>query len=257
MSNTYKITNKPIIDYKTRQVDVIFFSGSRYNLLVMNYESFIKHVKFSGKINFYLVEDIFDEEKSKLAHEFAKKHNFAGILSEKIHSYGKIMTRAFNELPLRSQYMFSLEEDHRFIKDLDLDAVYDVMEKYREINLMRIHRRSGESNKEHAEGKFHFALRPVEVNGKQYMTTGGCHWYFMPAIWRREYIMPKWQAVDANVHHFVNSHKVLLKKYKGRPTPDQYADELGVRTWDNFKNQKYLEHTSYLDYSIHEKYGKV
>jgi hypothetical protein len=103
-----------------KNVDILITSASRPKSLKSEIIAFKEHIKFNGNFRFHLHEDVVPEmeEESKELVNWAKKSGYF----ETIYVDNPRIGRGFalNKLKkhANSKYMFYLEEDWDFIKDV-------------------------------------------------------------------------------------------------------------------------------------------
>ena len=264
-----EITHVREPDIGQRAVDVIVPSTSRPDLLKQTLESFKDHVKFNGRLRFFLEEanmgvretdpTISAEMISRTAEcvRIADRHGFTGVNVEDVGSYSWALTKAMDRW-ITSPYMFNLEDDWLCIRDIPLDLAVDAMEQ-NEINQIRFNKRDTMPSKN--EGAWIKVTRKLAVNGQEYIFTGSDHWYFNPALWRMEWIRPRWEARQANAHWYLNNHAYgpLMREYKfeTRPGPDFYADVLRFYIWGGIDEKAFFRHLGVGERSTRNKYGTV
>lgn len=256
-----------LINKNNKSIDVIIFSASRPELLDITLNSFKKHITFSGKLNFFLEDGDFNHANSLISKQIAIKHGIPpqNINIEKVGSYGYAITNAFSRW-ITSRYIFFLEDDWECVKDINLDHVFDCLQKYTQYNQIKFNRRDNDTHNfyvkmQHQKPYYKKYLHQLpyevtmKVNNNIFPAIGSLHWYFNPAIWRTDFIIPRWKGFYRNVHLKTNSHEGLLPD-KNRPSPEWYVKNLGVLTWNKPGTGGYFIHRG-KSKSIHSKQGFV
>lgn len=244
---------EPVTELSGRVIDVMVWGASRPSLFRRTIESFREHVRFSGQLRYFLEDGLFDQTAAAESAALARGFGFDGVHVEAVGSYGWAMTNAMNRW-VRAPLMFSLEDDWLCLRDIDLDLCFDAFVENPWLNQLRYNRRKNAASQN--EGRYVFPERTLTIGGREYPCLGSIHWYFNPAVWRMSFIRPRWRGFKVNVHHALNSPAGILPEGP-RPTPEWYADKLGVITWGPVREPAFFEHIGGGEHSIHDKQGYV
>lgn len=233
-------------------IDVVFWGASRPELFRVAVDSFRRHVRFGGRLRFFLEDGDFDPERARESARIARDRGFDGVHVERVGSYGWAMTNAIDRW-VRAPLMFSVEDDWECLRPIDLDLCWKLFEQHPHVNQVRYNRRKNADSQN--RGAFVYAKRTLAVDGTDYPFLGGAHWYFNPSVWRMSYIRPRWRAHKDNIHFYLNSANGLLPPGE-RPSPDWYADTLGVLMWGGVREPAFFNHLG-AEHSIHARQGRV
>lgn len=241
-----------------RVIDVMVWGASRPALLQQTIETFRAHAKADTvQLRYFLEDGAFDADGAAEAVRIAEGFGFDGIHVERVGSYGWAMTNAMNRW-CRAPLMFSLEDDYRFLRDIDFDLCWEAFAQNSGLNQLRYNRRTNVAA--HTAGIFPFPRRTLSIDSGdgvvEYPVLGSRHWYFNPAVWRMSFIRPRWRGFQRNVHHALNSGHGLLPPSGETPSPEWYADVLGVLTWGDVGEPPFMVHAG-REASIHKAQGFV
>lgn len=251
-----------------RDVDVFVWGASRPDLLKRTLDSFKSHVKFkSGKFHFFLDDGLFDKVKSDESVRIAKEYGFEGIVQKKTGSYGYAMAETIGRYA-SSKYMFSLEDDWECLQEIDMDVLISCMEKNTSINQIRLNRRKNEGYeyfRDHPKYASYMEMHKIKLpmmitlkdgKNKKWPASVSTYWYFNPALWRTDFIVPNFKGFERNVHLLLNSSAGLLPRGQP-PSPKWYLKNLGTITWGDVRHPAYFKHLGGGEKSIHAAQGYV
>jgi len=220
-------------------IDIFRLSASRPEMLKQSTESIQKYLKYSGKIRYIFHEDILNEKASKqciryMKDNFEDGNNIIGVNDPPI-GHGASLTWLLDHS--RAQYILNWEDDQELIRELDLDPVIAIMEKYPDkINQISFHKRKVEFNHHGME------MREIEYDGYKIVTNP--HWAYVPAVWRMSYIMPIWIRATASNHHWIQN--ASLKGIKVNDNVMRSAQWVLENTktfyWGPYANGAYIKH---------------
>jgi hypothetical protein len=234
-----------------RVIDVCVWGASRPHLFRRTIAAFRDHVRFSGRLRFFLDDGDFHPERARASASIAESLGFDGVHVERVGSYGFAMTNAFDRW-VRAPLMFSLEDDLLALRTLDLDLACDAFLQNPGLNQLFFNRRKNYSN----PAERPFVLRALSINGCTWPCMSSGHWYFGPALWRMAYVRPRWKGFHDNVHFGINSARGFLPSDGTPAGPEWHADVLGALTWGPPKEPPFFDHIGRED-SIHAAQGRV
>ncbi|OGS40487.1 MAG: hypothetical protein A3K77_00640 [Euryarchaeota archaeon RBG_13_31_8] len=183
-------------------LDIMRLSASRHELLYRSTESLKNNLQFNGKIRIIFHEDVLNEAASNKCIQIAQENNFDIIKSDKPNiGHGASLNWLLKQVT--SKYVLNWEDDQELIRDLDLDRIIFIMDKHPDkINQVAFHKR--EIEKHH----YDWVAEEIELENTKFVTNP--HWAYVPALWRAEYIKPRWLGSNSGNHHWEqNAH---LKK---------------------------------------------
>jgi len=110
-------------------VDVVITSCARPEMLERTVVSFMDNVKFSGNLRTILIEDFVEDEDRRVAGRAwieanASMFDEVLVMRENVGPYKQFQNAASN---VTAPYMFKLDDDAEFVKEIDLDAMVRVM----------------------------------------------------------------------------------------------------------------------------------
>lgn len=246
-------------DLPGRVIDVVIYGGSRPALLRDCIATFREHVTFDGRLRLFYQDCGFDADRAAECMEIVEAAG--GFEAARIQapvpelpgfmSYGYSITRALADWS-RAPLLYHVEDDHVFLRPVDLDVAFDLFAQHGHINQIRYNRRKNPAEENH--GAVRVIERQLLVNGTPVPVTSGKVWYFMPAVWRRSYFWPRWRARLKQVQHEAQRDLGLPAE---RLDAAHYIDDLGLATMGGIGEAPYLRHTGTPDQSVHVGMGRV
>lgn len=203
-----------------RVIDVMVNSASRPFLLKRTLPTMIKHLRFNGLLRWIFHEAVLFRDLSDECLSYAEWMDIFDDIQvtndpkgETI-SIGKVLDSTV------SKYLVHIEDDFEFTRNVDLDVMWDIFESSGMVNQIVFNRRQTMSKVSGwKKGEF-------EIAGHT-MTTSP-HWRYTPAMWRLNFIKPKWQSIEgSNGHWKINDilQGVVARQAK---TPEWVAENLGT-----------------------------
>jgi len=127
-----KFIFEPITKFRIKKVNelkdgitVVITSAGRKEYLVPTLESMRKHLKYDGKIYWYIIDDLPDSKETR---EFIKNSNFdLTILNSKNKGLGYSLNKIYSEI--KTKYVFHCEDDWLFMRDVPLNKTINLFEK--------------------------------------------------------------------------------------------------------------------------------
>ena len=242
-----------------RVIDVMIYGGSRPDLLRLCLRTLAEHLIFpSGRLRLLFQDCDFMPSLAVECIEIVREHG--GFEAARVHhptgqpgvfSYGWSITAALDDL-IRAPLVFHLEEDHEFIRPVDLDLVWDLFESNPRLNQLRLNRRKNPS--EENDGAVKVVERTLHAGLRDAVCSSSKNWYFQPSIWRVGYVRQRWLGHRDNVHHAAQ-HDLGLPDV--RLPAEHYIDVLGLATLGGIGAPAYLRHTGGPERSLHTVLGRV
>lgn len=225
-----------------RQIDIMIDSGSRPDLLIKAVESLRQYLKFdTGKIRWMYHEAVLKEEESKACEAYIRGLGFFDIIHIENEPMGEgcSITTMLNQC--KAKYFIHWEDDFVALRTIDLDLDFDLMERTPEINQLVYNRR----NTMPVCNEF----RKLEIKEKTGLILTTCpHWRYTPALWRVEWIMPKWKMFIGNNSHWqINGilQKEFLKPDSKEKTAEWVVKNMGTFYLGPIGEKAYCEHIGY------------
>ncbi|MFA5024990.1 MAG: hypothetical protein WC503_00585 [Candidatus Shapirobacteria bacterium] len=229
-------------------IDVVRTSASRPELLKISTESIKKNLKYSGKLRFLLHEDKLNEKASAEVMEYAHSCGLYDVIRQ---DEAPMIGHKRSFLWLFSQtitkYVIHFEDDYELIKELDLDPIVNLMEKYPDrINQICF------SKRDILPDKPGFVKHTEYFDGIPLTTSQ--HWMMVPSIWRMSFAK---KGIDGILNYKVHDfHWELNKLLKGRNVINNA--EWVLRNTKTFyygkvREGKLVEHIGKIDKSVREK----
>jgi hypothetical protein len=199
-------------------IDVLITSASRPDSLMSEIKAFKKHVKYDGKMRFHLHEDRVPnmERKSINLIEWAnrKPSYFTTVyLSNPRVGRGNGLNKLKKHA--NSKYIFYMEEDFDFIRDVNLNELIGIMERHQHINQIAFPWRSMVRTKKPGGPTNYFQHEERVFDGHVLRVTD--RWTWLPALWRRSWLMPHWNFASQRSN----------KEFNGR-----FKKGIGQLEWD-------------------------
>lgn len=229
-----------------RQIDILITSSSRYDCLKRCIESFFDYVLFNGVINVYLHEDVVPEDRE----ESHRLINWVGsyeminqyLVSDPCEGRGP----ALNKLKrfIAAPYIIYLEGDFDFVRFINLNTIYDLMEDYPEINQVAFNCIQNKSSVEKPgpDGQEYFFYECQEFCRNKIYTSMlvSERWNWIPAIWRTEFVLPKWGFATQYACRAFN--RELKKDCEDEWSPEWYTKNIGAYILGKVGDPSYCVH---------------
>tara|TARA_Y100000310_G_scaffold279894_1_gene299290 strand:+ start:634 stop:1329 length:696 start_codon:yes stop_codon:yes gene_type:complete len=214
---------------RTKRIDVLVTSASRVEYLQQTIASLQKHLKFDGKLNWVLHEDVVRQKGSKEVIDWAKKEGFFNgiMVTDPAKRQGAAVLKLLEAA--NSEFVIRTEDDWILTKDINLNDVVGLMEEHKELNQIGFSKKTNEDVAKWGEyNKYRF---PLCLNW---------NWTFILSVWRKSWILKRWVATDRgdDIAHYLRAgceHKLL----DSEAWTCQY---LGTYWWGGMKDGSYLYH---------------
>jgi hypothetical protein len=221
----------------TPGVDVVIWSASRPSLCARTLEAFRRFVQFSGRLRYFLCEDLLDAASLPALQDLGV--SCTGARYAEFHSLGHSMTDGLDRF-VTAPYLFFLEDDEEAVAPLPLDAAVEALERYPHLNQITFGRRKIERSMDGMPDRID---RAIEVQGAVQPLTNSWHWHFLPSVWRLSFLRPRWIGFQEHVHLKTNwPGAPLLPGWTTRPPAEWYADVLGSVLWGAVRQPPFFRH---------------
>lgn len=166
-------------------MDILITSSSRPDLLQQTIKSMQDKLKFSGTLRWLLHEDCLDENRSTQVICWAEQSNLFDeiVVSKPRIGLGASVYEMFSYI--ESLVFFRSCDDWRYTKEIDLDILLNLFEKYEKINQIVFHKRCVEGTKNE------FLRESTNFDGTWLTITN--QWGWIPAIWRTGFVKEKYK----------------------------------------------------------------
>ena len=165
-------------------VDVIRPTASRFDVFKESTESFLENVIFKGDFRFIVHEDSFDMDESADIVDYCK--NDLGIETVKVDypniGQGPSLTWLMSQV--KADFVFQLEDDWIFLREIDLNCVVDMMRRNKWISEIVFNKRPT------MKQKYTWIKKQVMADETSLITCP--HWTFIPSLWRSKTIKRRW-----------------------------------------------------------------
>jgi len=177
-------------------------SASRPNLLKQTLPTVLKHLKYSGEIVWVFHEAVLDENKSNECLALIKDYGMIRGKIVQISPTGEGMSIGSILRTVRTDFFIHWEDDFIALREIDLNLMTKIMQRCPDVNQIIFNRRDTMPD---VSG---WKKREV-IRFGEYLTTSP-HWRYTPALWRTDFIKPKWQDFPGNNSHW--QMNAFLKK---------------------------------------------
>ena len=217
---------------KTKQIDILVTSASRLDYLKLTVKSLQYHLKFSGKLNWILHEDVVNKEGSRQVIDWVYK---SGIFSRTLETTPAQRQGAAVKTLLEAsttEFVIRTEDDWVLQRELNLDDVINVMEHCHLINQISFNKR-----------------RNSLVVDKRYQTYDcldfelclNWNWSFILGVWRRAFILPNWVVTSRgdDIGYYLRGEPVGSKLTRSE---DWLVYNMGAYWWGGREKGEFVAH---------------
>ena len=192
------------------EIDLWRMSASRPWQLEKTHGNLLKYLKYSGKINYHLIESYVQDEYSDKCVEWGNDNGYQVHIINPQQGQGYAMDEGVNRA-VTNEFALKWEDDFMPIKEIPLNDCVLAMEQYPGINQICFNKRETMAQKEYTlNGKrLHWMKeqREFEVklkNGRKRVVPLVIKekWWFGSAIWRMSFIKPIFKFWNYNTHNF-------------------------------------------------------
>jgi len=244
-------------------IDVWRMSASRPWQLAGTHNDLIKHLQYSGKLRFHLIESVVEKKGSAECIQFAERNGYEVHVIDPAKGQGCAMEYAVRHV-ISSEFALKWEDDFRPVMPIPLDNCISAMWKYTHINQICFNKRKTLSWKWTAASdgtkyqwpkkQRYFDVADVAGQTVSVPMVVKEKWWFGSALWRMAYIKPLFRAFENNTHNYMND-RVLLPLISGfsmpdgngkgaqYPTPEEIEKYIGCYIYGKTGDPPMVEHT--------------
>jgi hypothetical protein len=250
------------------KIQVWRMSASRPWQLKKTSQSLFDRLKYSGELNYNLIESVLVEELSDECIEYAKSLFYDIHIIKPAQGQGHAMEYALNRV-IDTKYSLKWEDDFMPIIDIPLNDCIALMEEYSHINQICFnkrrtmkYKRMSEWNKETKRCEvfeWEKEQRYYKMGTKQYPLVVKDAWWFGSSLWRTDFIRPLFKAFPNDTHNKMND--LILRPragfiygdeahgFRGRKQPSAVDMEfhVGSYIWGKVGDPQMVEHTGRED----------
>ena len=186
--------------------EVAITGSSRPSLYPIFWESFNKMVKMSEKPKITVYEDVIFKNESNKVRQYIENKVDRYVEFEPNKRLGYVFNQLLNDV--KTKYYIYLQEDWKFLKEIDVDKIIDVMEKNDDIKQVWFPKK--------LEGKTYKLYCRDVINRNGLNLIPWHRWAFLPHIGRTDFVRDIWSKgkVNSNDRPETPFKKVLLKYIK-------------------------------------------
>ena len=249
-------------------IQVWRMSASRPWQLQKTHPELIKHLKYSGNLEYHLIESVLVEDLSNECIEFGEEKGYQVHVIKPAGGQGFAMDYALKNV-INVEYSLKWEDDFMPVVNIPLDDCIALMEKYKHINQICFNKRKTMKYKKMSEWReetqkcevfeWEKEQRYFEMNGKEYPLVVKDAWWFGSSIWRSSFIKPLFKSYLNGTHNKLNDEVLRplagfvygneSNGFKGRkqPTAKTIEEKVGCYIWGKVGDFQMVEHTGRED----------
>jgi len=219
-------------------IEIMIDSASRPFLLRKTLPTIIKYLKYNGSLKWIFHEAFLYSDFSCECIDIANEAKiFNRVYEEKNpKGQGNSITNILSSC--RASYFIHWEDDHIGLRDINLDAMVQIMEDNSDVNQIAFNKRDTMSEVSGWTKKV--------VKRSNYTLTTSPHWRYTPAIWRVEYIKKKWVRWEGNNSHWqINALLKELPLPGSAPvvrSPDWIIEKIGTYYYGGIDEKAFVKH---------------
>jgi hypothetical protein len=186
-------------------IDIMRTSASRPDLLKESTKSLIKNLKYSGKLRWFLHEDVLNIENSKKCLDYSRELSIYNKIEVSNPPIGQGLSLSWLISQMESEFVINWEDDYIARMEIPLDLCVAVLKQHKDINQIAFQKRPimGEKpgfKKKEVTRKIILNDEELDVN-----LVVNPHWAFIPSIYRRSYLKSKWVNEGGQIHWTFNT----------------------------------------------------
>jgi len=203
---------------KWPKIEVWRMSASRPWQLEKSHPTLLEHLKYSGELEYHLIESVLVEDLSNQCIEWGKENEYEVHEIHPARGQGYAIWHYLNEV-CNCPYALKWEDDFQAEVDIPLDDCVLLMEKYNHINQICFNKRKTMKYKRMSEWNidtkkcevfgWEKEQRCFDVNGKSYPLVVKDRWWFGSAVWRTAFIKPLFKSYYNNTHNKMNDDVLM------------------------------------------------
>jgi hypothetical protein len=221
-------------------IEIMIDSGSRPFLLKKTLPKMIEHFKFSGNLRWLFHEAVLDTELSKENIAYASSLKLFSEIVATVDPAGEAVSiNTILDKTWMSKYFIHVEDDYLFKRDVDLDVMFDIFEASPDVNQIAFNRRD---TMVEVAGWF----KGEYEKGGHTLTTSP-HWRFTPAMWRLDWIKPRWEPFAGSNGHWAINKKLQkgVTENSELKTHKWVAENLGTFYYGPIGERRFCRHIGY------------
>jgi len=193
------------------RIDIIRTSASAPRWIKESTEALKQFLKWSGELRWIVHEDVLNKEASDQCLEYIRENYDLYEAHNPPIGQGHSLTWLLGQSD--SKYILNIEDDFKPVREIDLDLCVNLMETCPDrINQICFNKRETMSEKP--------GFKKAEVKFGDTTLTTNPHWALIPALWRAEYIKPRWVDFKQGDHWDLNDR---LKGRAGKVLPAEWV----------------------------------
>lgn len=171
--------------------EVAITGSSRPSLYPIFWESFNKMVKMSEKPKITVYEDVIFKNESNKVRQYIENKVDRYVEFEPNKRLGYVFNQLLNDV--KTKYYIYLQEDWKFLKEIDVDKIIDVMEKNDDIKQVWFPKK--------LEGKTYKLYCRDVINRNGLNLIPWHRWAFLPHIGRTDFVRDIWSKGNIKNNH--------------------------------------------------------
>lgn len=256
-------------------IDVWRMSASRPWQLKQTHNDLVKHLKYSGKLRYHLIESILVPTYSKQCIRFGEENGYNVHVINPARGQGYACHYAMQKV-IKSEFALKWEDDFKPRMDIPLDDCILAMQEHKSINQICFNKRPTLEFKWHINDqgvrdkwyKEQIRISIIDDTGEKFVhLVTKEKWWFGSSLWRISFIKPIFQYTKSNTHNTFNDRVILPmagfepgvgEKLKGRhvPTPAEIRAKIGCYIYGKTGDPPMVEHTGREDSIFAGKFKK-
>jgi len=186
-------------------IDIMRTSASRPSLLKESTETMLEHLKYSGKLRWFLHEDVLNRESSDECVKYSRSLGIYEKVEVNQPPIGQGLSLSWLIEQVETPYVINWEDDYIAKQDIDLDLCVAIFDQHKDINQIAFQKRPimGEKpgfKKKQISRKVKMKDEIIDVD-----LVVNPHWAFIPSIYRASYLKSKWVKESGQIHWSFNA----------------------------------------------------
>jgi len=211
------------------KLEVWRMSASRPHHLKASHPTLLEHLKYSGDIEYHLIESVLVKELSEECIAWGKNNGYKVHVINPAQGQGYAVWYYLNNV-CNCPFALKWEDDFQAEVDIPLDDCVDLMIEYPHINQICFNKRETMRYKwcedEYGERyKWMKEQRYFNLHGRKVPLVVKEKWWFGASLWRTEFIKPIFQYWKSNTHNIFND-QVILPMIRGEKNRRYSASEV-------------------------------
>lgn len=219
-------------------ITIMIDSASRPNLLIPTLTSLWEHIKYTkGNIKWVFHEAILFPEESIKNIDYANRSKMFDKIHTQQNPKGEGCSINTILQMCDTKYFMHWEDDYIALRDVPVNKAVEIMDINQNVNQIVFNRRDTMPD---CSGW----VKKVYTKAGHAVTTSP-HWRITPALWRVDFIRPKWRAVEGGNFHWVINGELQseFKDCKEGKTAEWINEKLGTFYLGGIDEKAYCKHT--------------